>query len=112
MKVVNTASGQVHEVTKYIKDADGQEHIWCNTWYGHHGIGHDCEWFAQPENSLLRWVMASERLPETLQNVHVEWEGFYDTDGGSFNREWLEEKLRDKSISNLKWLEEVNSPNQ
>ncbi len=40
--VKNVEDGSVHEVFKYIKDPEGEIHIWCTTWYGHHRIGRDC----------------------------------------------------------------------
>jgi hypothetical protein len=40
--VKNVEDGSVHEVFKYIKDHEGEIHIWCSTWYGHHRIGRDC----------------------------------------------------------------------
>lgn len=40
--VKNIEDGSVHEVFKYIKDPEGEIHIWCSTWYGHHRIGRDC----------------------------------------------------------------------
>ena len=43
LKVRDKKTGKVHDVWKYIKNADGEIHIWCNTWYGHHIIGQDCE---------------------------------------------------------------------
>src|ERR1700749_3661990 len=53
-------SGKVFEVHKYIKDAEGVEHIWCNEWYGHHGIGHDCEWVdkfpSQTEDQMIQSI--------------------------------------------------------
>lgn len=44
MLKVFTATGDVHAVSKVIVDNEGVVHIWCNTWYGHHVIGQDCEW--------------------------------------------------------------------
>jgi len=40
--VKNVEDGSVHEVFKYIKNMEGEIHIWCTTWYGHHIIGRDC----------------------------------------------------------------------
>ena len=40
--VKNVEEGSIHEVFKYIKDPEGEIHIWCATWYGHHIIGRDC----------------------------------------------------------------------
>lgn len=40
--VKNIEDGSVHEVFKYIKDPEGEIHIWCSTWYGHHILGRDC----------------------------------------------------------------------
>ncbi len=45
---VKDAKGVTHEVQKYILDPDGRIHIWCNSWYGHHIIGQDCEWPDSP----------------------------------------------------------------
>ena len=45
--VKNIEDNSVHEIQKYIKGTDGEQHIWCNTWYGHHIIGKSCE-FATP----------------------------------------------------------------
>ena len=42
-KVKNLADGSIHEVRKYIKTDDGEESVWCSTWYGRHVIGRDCE---------------------------------------------------------------------
>lgn len=65
---VKTKTGEVHEVWKYIKAADGREEIWCNSWYGHHAIGFDCEWLdaspTPPPDDLGKWiedVLASTR---------------------------------------------------
>jgi hypothetical protein len=49
--IKNVEDGSVHEVFKYIKDPDGEIHIWCSTWYGHHRIGKDCI-FSQAEYKL------------------------------------------------------------
>lgn len=52
---IKANTGEVHEVQKYINGNDGLEHIWCNTWYGHHIIGQDCELYTDPapfENAL------------------------------------------------------------
>lgn len=43
--VKNVEDGSVHEVFKYIKDPEGEIHIWCTTWYGHHRIGRDCVFY-------------------------------------------------------------------
>jgi hypothetical protein len=43
--VKNTADGSIHEVRKYIKSDDGEQSVWCNTWYGRHVIGNDCEFY-------------------------------------------------------------------
>ena len=40
--VKNVEDGSTHEVFKYIKNTEGEIHIWCATWYGHHIIGRDC----------------------------------------------------------------------
>ncbi len=40
--VRNVSDGSVHEVNKYIKNPEGEIHIWCHTWYGHHILGRDC----------------------------------------------------------------------
>lgn len=37
-------TGEVHQVNKYVLGSDNQTHVWCNTWYGHHIIGKDCEY--------------------------------------------------------------------
>lgn len=47
MSVVNTADGSIHEVRKYIKSDDGNEYVWCDTWYGKHVINKDCVFIAQ-----------------------------------------------------------------
>jgi hypothetical protein len=42
LHVKNVSDGSVHEVWKYIKNQEGEIHIWCHTWYGHHILGKDC----------------------------------------------------------------------
>jgi hypothetical protein len=44
MHVINFKTGDLHEVTKYVKSGDGsgEESVWCNSWYGRHVIGKDC----------------------------------------------------------------------
>lgn len=54
---------------------------------------------------VLRWVKASERLPQHDEKVFVEWQGFYDEHGEYFNRGEIEEKLRDESVVGIQWLE-------
>ena len=49
--VKNVSDGSIHEVFKYIKNPEGEIHIWCYTWYGHHIIGKDCI-FSQAEYKL------------------------------------------------------------
>ena len=41
--VKNNSDGCIHEVRKYIKSDDGEESVWCSSWYGRHVIGKDCE---------------------------------------------------------------------
>lgn len=48
MKVKQINNGEIHEVRKYLIEDGGRENIWCNTWYGHHIIGQDCEWYIAP----------------------------------------------------------------
>ncbi|MDF3076146.1 MAG: hypothetical protein K0S09_35 [Sphingobacteriaceae bacterium] len=48
--VKDKSTGDIHEVRKYAVSGDGQQGIWCDTWYGHHVIGSDCE-FVQQSNT-------------------------------------------------------------
>lgn len=35
--------GAIHKVRKYVIDENNLESVWCDTWYGRHVIGQDCE---------------------------------------------------------------------
>lgn len=41
---IKANTGEIHQVKKYIIETNGSESVWCDTWYGHHRIGQDCEW--------------------------------------------------------------------
>lgn len=62
--VIDKATGACHEVNKlvYHPENDPEPHVWCDTWYGHHVIGKDCEW-AKKSTTGAVWVKASDRLP-------------------------------------------------
>lgn len=45
--VKRLSDNTVHEVFKYIKSPEGEESVWCASWYGHHVIGVDCEFCEQ-----------------------------------------------------------------
>lgn len=47
--VIDKATGERHEVNKivYHPENEPEPHVWCDTWYGHHIIGKDCEWAVQ-----------------------------------------------------------------
>ena len=42
--VKDKATGQVHEVIKYLTSTAGEQCVWSITWPGRHIIGQDCEW--------------------------------------------------------------------
>lgn len=71
--IVTKESRERHEVQKYVKSEDGTEHIWSNTWYGHHGIGVDCEW-EQPNQDEL-WADVKKRLWEGMPHDYLSNEG-------------------------------------
>lgn len=129
-------SGRTHEVAKYVKDKDGQEHIWCNDWYGHHIIGNDCEWLNIPAphpgetpQKVLRWVKASERLPKnagspeyhfrfgglkvngnfhySIDDERCEGEIVFTVLGGGCFQDYIVTKER---FHLLEWLEEYEAP--
>lgn len=47
--IVDKVTGERHEVNKivYHPENEPEPHVWCDTWYGHHVIGKDCEWAGQ-----------------------------------------------------------------
>lgn len=54
MYIVDLKTGWPHEVSKYVKSSDGEESVWCNTWYGRHIIGKDCAFAKNGQNSLTQ----------------------------------------------------------
>lgn len=44
--VIDKATGERHQVNKvvYHSENEPEPHVWCDTWYGHHVIGNDCDW--------------------------------------------------------------------
>lgn len=59
MFVTSKEDGSVHKVWKILYSDTGSIDVWCKDWYGHHVIGHDCEFVNQD-----RWVSVEDVLPE------------------------------------------------
>lgn len=71
---IKTLSGEIHNVKKYIIDTDGEESIWCDTWYGRHVIGQDCNWYAEPLAEAQKEI---ERLKGLVINEYMKHEGSF-----------------------------------
>lgn len=64
-----TKAGEVHDVHKYINDSEGRENIWCDTWYGHHIIGQDCEWLDESPSKESDAVDPDELWDEYSEHI-------------------------------------------
>lgn len=67
---VKANTGEIHQVKKYIIDTNGSESVWCDTWYGHHRIGQDCEWVGAgvkgQEHYELAFIPCAENDPRAI----------------------------------------------
>lgn len=78
MKVKDIKTGDIHTVRKYIIDDEGVESIWCDSWYGRHAIGFDCEWANQSEDSEAVELKPSvQRLVEEFRKDNSEGSYYY-----------------------------------
>lgn len=66
--VIDKYTGERHEVNKivYHPENEPEPHVWCDTWYGHHIIGKDCEWAVQgaPAAGREEWIDVNDGMPE------------------------------------------------
>jgi hypothetical protein len=53
--------GVIHNVRKYLIDGEGEEMVWCDSWYGRHVIGQDCEWYD--------WTPIKDKQPDVMVEV-------------------------------------------
>jgi hypothetical protein len=66
--VIDKSSGDRHEVNKivYHPENEPEPHVWCDTWYGHHVIGKDCEWYESGQSkegsniALIKNILLSD----------------------------------------------------
>jgi hypothetical protein len=49
--------------------AQSKHHIWCNTWYGHHIIGQDCEWYADPDPTAFENALKQEPVQAVMMVI-------------------------------------------
>lgn len=77
--IKDKATGERHEVNKvvYHPENEPEPHIWCDTWYGHHIIGKDCEWamVRSKEGNKEREIAFAEwlRTFDVLDKQHGQW---------------------------------------
>lgn len=99
--VKNIETGTIHEVFKMTKDKEGEVHVWCTDWYGHHIIGKDCEWYHSHQSNLEPKLKIIKFL---LGETDIDGKWFGDSiDGKPF---WWREKLRDEMAAIEYELEE------
>lgn len=107
-----TKSGDIHDVHKYINDNEGRENIWCNTWYGHHIIGQDCEWYEEAAQGAV-CVKASERVPVNGNLYHLNYktkDTNFKTTGYYIDGKWDHQNHELLGWApNLEWLDESTS---
>ena len=54
----NKKDDSIHKVWKVIfSDSEDRIDVWCNTWYGHHVIGQDCEF----EYNIIKTEIENEQ---------------------------------------------------
>jgi hypothetical protein len=79
LSVIDKATGTRHEVNKLVYHPENEPvpHVWCDTWYGHHVIGKDCEWYSESpskegnKDAVEDWTDVNDRLPYTYWGVVV-----------------------------------------
>ena len=80
---------KIFKVTRYFDGSDGNEHIYCDDWEGHHIIGKDCEWVTIEETiedlykkaSKYKGLLLSYMRENNIQELDVTEGSFYTTEG-------------------------------
>jgi hypothetical protein len=104
LSVIDKATGTRHEVNKLVYHPENEPvpHVWCDTWYGHHIIGKDCEWYSES--------LSKEGNKERELEVFAK---YLDEQRNSVTPDmWAEKAVWSKPNAFQEWLQYFNHQNR